>query len=178
MATTKLHQAQLMSAAWRIVEPLARTNPKVLMKRYGLSERQLKKAVNDLLQGNFKKSSRWNPAWDHPETIHHPVDSVVMTDIENGSNKGSDFDLLMDPDFDSVNGMCHFRWTEADVLTLCEGLPYRILEILRDATPGDDLYQEAVAFMDSDLFNHICAAFGLDRDYLLENALSITKADM
>lgn len=177
-STITIHQAQRVSAAWRVIEPLANGSIKSVCRRYNLTERQLKRAVVDLLQGNFKKGSHWNPAWDHPDVKHHPIDSVVMTDIENGHTKGSDIDLLMDPDFDPVNGICHLRWSEDDVLTLCEGLPYRLLEIIRDVDPSEVLFQEAVAFMDSSLFKTVCDSFGYDRDELLLQSLNIAKAHM
>jgi hypothetical protein len=167
----KLHNAQRMSAAWRIVEPLSNANPKVVMRRYNMNEKQLKKAIQDLMDGNFKRGRNWNPQWDHDDIIHHPMDSIVMTDIEKGSAKGADIDLFMDPDFDPENGMCHFRWGHDEVIKLCEALPYRLLEIVRDSKKEDDLYLEAIELMQTPLFFLICKAFGIDSPSLLQNAL-------
>lgn len=175
MRTQKLHQALRMQAAWRLIEPESKGTVASVSKRYGLTERELKRAVQDLITGNFKKGSAWNPFWDKPEIIHHPVDTAVMVDIQNGSAKGSDVDLMLDPDFDAVNGMLHKEWTTNDILALCEGIPFRTLEILRDVKPGTELYNEALEMMHSDFFANCCKAFGIDSESLLVNALKITN---
>ena len=175
---SKLHPALRMQAAWRLLEPGAKGTIKSVMKRYDMTERELKLACLDFLNGNFKKDKSWNPAWEDALVIHHPVDTAVMVDIGNGSDKGSDIDLMFDPDFDPVNGMLHVRWTSDDVLALCEGIPYRVLEILRDSKPGDELYQEAVEMADSQIFKMMCSAYGIDADAVLLQALNITKADI
>jgi hypothetical protein len=164
-------------AAYRFLED-ARATTESICNRFKMSETQLKRAVSDFKKCKFTKSQNWNPAWDRNDTIHHVVDTSVMVDIQNGSNKGSDIDLLLDPDFDPVNGLLHLHWSEDNKETLLEGLPYRILEILRDAKPGDELYQEALAFTDCPLFIGICKAYGIDREILIKSALEITKADL
>lgn len=170
-AQQTLHQAQRISAAWRIVEPGSTASPKSVMQRYGLSERQLKNAINELLDGKFKKDKNWNPAWEREDVIHHPLDRLLMTDIENGSHKGSDTNLLMDPDYDAFNGVCHYKWGIDEVVALCEGLPFRLLEIVRNSKNEDELYLEALEFMRSDFFALICKAFGMDNEELLTKAL-------
>lgn len=165
---------QRVQAAYRFLED-ARATPESICSRFKISETQLKRAVSDFKKCRFTKSHNWNPVWDQPDVLHHVVDTSVMVDILNGSNKGSDIDLLLDPDFDPVNGLLHLQWSELDKETLLEGLPYRILEILRDANPGDELYQEALAFTDCPLFIGICKAYGIDREILVKTALEITK---
>lgn len=167
----KIHQAQRISAAWRIVEPGTTACPNGVMRRYGLSKVQLRNAVQDLLAGNFKHDKNWNPAWDGEDVFHHPLDRLLMTDIENGSQKGSDMNLLMDPDFDALNGVCHYKWGMEEVVALCEGLPYRLLTIIRNSKKEDELYLEALDFMRSDFFALICKAFGMDAEELLAKAL-------
>jgi hypothetical protein len=167
----KIHQAQRISAAWRIIEPGSTANPDVIMRRYGLSKTQLKNAVQDLLAGNFKRDKNWNPFWEGEDIFHHPLDRLLMTDIENGSNKGSDMNLLMDPDFDALNGVCHYKWGMDEVIALCEGLPVRLLTIVRNSKNEDELYLEALEFMRSPFFALICKSFGMDAEELLEKAL-------
>lgn len=145
---TKLLPHDKVQIAWRYLDDENRATPTSIMKMYRITEDQLKKAVKDFQKGKFSKSKHWNPSWESNDTIHHVVDTSVMVDIEKGSPKGSDIDLFMDPNFDPVNGLLHINWTENDKETLFEGLPYRILEILRDTKPGDELYQEALLFTD------------------------------
>ena len=87
---SKLHPALRMQAAWRLLEPGAKGTIKSVMKRYDMTERELKLACLDFLNGNFKKDKSWNPAWEDALVIHHPVDTAVMVDIGNGSDKGSE----------------------------------------------------------------------------------------
>ncbi|MAA92986.1 MAG: hypothetical protein CML21_00480 [Rheinheimera sp.] len=174
----KLLPHERVQAAWRYLEPDARGTTASICKRYRMTEAQLKRAVSDFQKCRFTKSKNWNPFWDLPDTIHHVVDTSVMVDIEQGANKGSDIDLFMDPDFDPTNGLLHKQWTGMDKEALFEGLPFRILEILRDSRPGDELYQEAIAFTDCPLFKVICKAYGIDCDQLIQSALEITKSDI
>lgn len=174
----KLLPHQRVQAAWRLIDTESRGTTRSVCKRFGMSEAQLKRAISDFRKARFTRSKNWNPAWDRKDVIHHVVDTSVMVDIENGAPKGSDIDLFMDPDFDHVNGLLHKRWSDADKESLLEGLPYRILEILRDATPGDELYQEAIAFTDCPLFKVICKAYGIDCEALIKSALELTKADI
>lgn len=176
--TKKLMPHERFQAAWRLLEPDARGTPASICRRYKMTEQQLKRAVSDFNNCRFTKSHNWNPAWDREDTIHHVVDTSVMVDIEKGAPKGSDIDLFMDPDFDAVNGLLHKQWSNHDKESLFEGLPYRILEILRDSRPGDELYQEALAFTDAPIFKVICKAYGIDREQLIKSALEITKADL
>ena len=141
------------------------------MRRYGLSKIQLKNAVQDLLAGNFKHDKNWNPFWEGEDIFHHPLDRLQMTDIENGSHKGSDINLLMDPDFDAFNGVCHYKWGIDEVVALCEGLPIRLLTIVRNSKIEDELYFEALDFMQSPYFALICKALGMDAEELLNKAL-------
>lgn len=175
----KLLPHERVQAAWRFLEPESRGTPESICRRFGMSEAQFKRAVSDFQKCRFHRSnSHWNPVWDRPEVVHHVVDTTTMVDINNGSQKGADTDLLLDPDFDPVNGLLHLRWSDEDKEALLEGLPYRVLEILRDSTPGDELYQEALAFMDCPLFIGICKAYGIDREELLKSALEITKPNL
>lgn len=163
-----------VQAAWRILDPFSKGTEASVCRRFEITPAQLKRAVSDFKKCRFTKSRNWNPAWDREDVIHHVVDTSVMVDISNGSEKGSDIDLLMDNNFDPVNGLLHLRWTETDQIALLEGLPYRLLEILRDSRPGDELYQEALEFMYCPLFNGICKAFGIDRELLIKGALKHT----
>lgn len=176
--STKLLPSERVQAAWRILDPFSKGTESSVCRRYQITPTQLKRAVTDFKKHRFTKSKNWNPVWDREDVIHHVVDTSVMVDIVHGSEKGSDVDLLLDNNFDPVNGILHVQWTDDDKLALLEGLPYRMLEILRDSTPGDELYQEALEFMECTLFKAICKAFGIDRDVLLISALEITKADL
>lgn len=175
---TKQLPHERVQAAWRFLDTESRGTSESICKRFKMSETQLKRAVSDFQKCRFTKSRNWNPAWDRTDVIHHVVDTSVMVDIQKGANKGSDIDLFMDPDFDPVNGLLHKQWSGMDKEALFEGLPFRILEILRDARPGDELYQEAIAFTDCPLFRVICKAYGIDCDSLIQSALEITKADI
>lgn len=175
---TNLKPFQKNQAAWRFLSPFEQGTQKSVCKRFGIDQKQLEKAVNDFEKGNFKKTKHWNPSWSHPNCTHHVLDTSVMVDIENGSPKGSDLDLLMDPNFDPINGLLHINWSESDINTLCSSLPYRILEIIRDSVTDDPLYKEALEFASSDFFHDICAHFGIDSEILLIGALNITKADL
>jgi len=179
MATQhKLLPHERVQAAWRFLDTESRGTTESICRRFKMTEQQLKRAVSDFKKCRFTRSHNWNPAWDKSDTIHHVVDTSVMVDIEKGAPKGSDIDLFMDPDFDPVNGLLHKQWSDTDKESLLEGLPYRILEILRDSRPGDELYQEALAFTDCALFKGICKAYGIDRELLIQSALEITKADL
>lgn len=167
-----------VQAAWRILDPFSKGTEKSVCRRFEITPAQLKRAVSDFQKCRFTKSKNWNPAWDKEEVVHHVIDSTVMVDIDNGAEKGSDIDLLMDNRFDPINGILHVEWTDDDKMTLLEGLPYRMLEILKDSTPGDELYNEALEFMESPLFKGVCKAFGIDRERLIIGALEITKADL
>lgn len=167
-----------VQAAWRFLDPFSKGTEASVCRRFEITPAQLKRAVSDFKKCRFTKSKNWNPAWDKEEVIHHVIDTSVMVDIDGGAEKGSDIDLYLDNRFDPINGILHVEWTENDLISLLEGLPYRMLEILRDSTPGDELYQEALLMMDSPLFKAICKAFGIDRDRLIISALEITKADL
>ncbi len=175
---TKLLPYQKVQAAYRYLNDFEKGTEKSVCKRYQITPLQLHKAVSDFQASRFKKGKNWDPTWDASNVIHHVVDTSTIVDIEKGSTKGSDFDLFMDQDFDAVNGLLHITWTDEDKLNLCASLPYRILEIIRDSTPGDELYQEALLFAECDLFIQICKHFGLDNEILLKGALEITKADL
>lgn len=176
--TKKFLPHERVQAAWRFLDPYSKGTEASVCKRFQITPAQLKRAVSDFKNKRFSKSKNWNPAWDHDDVIHHVIDTSVMVDIVGGSEKGSDIDLLLDSNFDPINGLLHIHWTENDQIALLEGLPYRLLEILRDTRPGDELYQEALEFMDCPLFKTICKAFGIDADILILGALHITKADM
>jgi len=167
-----------VQAAYRYTSMFDRGTEKSVCSRYGITPIQLEKAVKDFENNKFKKGKNWNPNWDENSCIHHVVDTTTMVDIEKGAKKGSDFDLNFDPDFDAVNGLLHVNWSEEDILSLCEGLPRRIIEILRDSKPGDELYQEALLFTESKLFEQICDFFHIDAEKLVRRALEITKADL
>tara|TARA_Y100001963_G_scaffold36541_1_gene50989 strand:- start:288 stop:833 length:546 start_codon:yes stop_codon:yes gene_type:complete len=169
----KLLPHERIQAAWRLLEPDGRGTPASICRRYKMTEQQLKRAVSDFQNCRFTKSQNWNPVWDQPNTIHHVLDTSVMVDIEKGAPKGSDIDLFMDPDFDPVNGLLHKQWSDYDKECLLEGLPYRILEIIRDSRPGDELFQEAMEFVNCPLFYGICKAYGIDREQLLISVRSI-----
>ena len=183
MQTTKTNNTtflphQKVQAAYRYTNPFDRGTEKSVCQRYGITPKQLEKAVADFDNCKFKKGRNWNPSWNSSSVIHHVVDTATMVDIEKGSKKGSDFDLFLDPDFDAVNGLLHVNWTDNDVLALCEGLPRRIIEILRDSTPGDELYQEALRFTECKLFEQICEFYQIDAEILVKRALEITKAHL
>lgn len=184
MQTTKLSSFQKVQAAFRFSSPFEEGTEKSVCRRFKINPTQLHRAVIDLEKGKFSKTSKskkhlfWNPCWNHPDVIHHVLDISVAVDIEKGAPKASDNVLFMDPDFDAVNGVLHAKWDEKDIETLLAGLPYRVLEMLRDSTPGDECYNEAIEFAQCDLFKAICKKFGLDSEMLLISALELTKPNL
>lgn len=176
--STKLLPHQRVQAAYRFLSVFEEGTEKSVCKRFKITPDQLKKAVKDLENNKFKRTKNWNPLWDNADVIHHVLDTSISVDIERGAPKGSDLFVMMDQDFDAENGVLHLTWDENDCEILCASLPYRILEILRDSLPGDDLYQEALAFAECDLFKAICKKYNLDYELLLTKALEITKADL
>jgi hypothetical protein len=176
---TKLIPFQRFQAANRFSSPFEEGTEKSVCRRYQITPLQLHRAVSDLKHARFTKTKHcWNPAWTNPDVIHHVVDSSIAVDMLKGSPKASDMLLFMDPDFDAINGMLHAKWTEDDVNDLLAGLPYRVLEMIRDSTPGDECYNEAVEFAQCDLFKAICKRYNLDYEYLLISALELTKPDL
>jgi hypothetical protein len=176
---TALKPFQRFQAANRFASPFEEGTEKSVCRRYQITANQLHRAVIDLKNARFTKIKHcWNPAWTHPDVIHHVVDSSIAVDMLNGAPKASDMLLFMDQDFDAVNGMLHAKWTEDDVNTLLAGLPYRVLEMLRDSTPGDECYNEAIEFAQCDLFKAICKRYNLDYEILLISALELTKPDL
>jgi hypothetical protein len=171
--TTKLKPYQKTQAAWRFLNDFEKGTEKSVCKRFGIDQKTLEKAVDDFKKGNFKKTKSWNPNWSIPTCTHHVLDTSVMVDIEKGAPKGSDIDLLMDPNFDPINGLLHINWSEHEMVTLCASLPYRILEIIRDSEQNDELYFEAIEFGRSEYFHLICQHFDLDAEELLASALKI-----
>lgn len=176
-ASKKMAAWEKFQAAYRLLEDTEQGTEQSVRKRYRLTERQLKTAVSHFKRGVFKRDGYWDASWDHPDVIHHVIDRTTMVDILNGNAKGSDCDLLLDPCFDMENGLYHMRWSESDVEKLLAEIPYRALELLRDSTPGEECYEEAVLFLDSDAMRAICKKFGLDQEYILRAALEITKAN-
>lgn len=166
-------------AAYRLICPFEQGTVKSVCKRYKITPQELKSCVRDFIKCKYKRlKSAWNPLWDTENFYHHIVDTAVMVDIQNGSEKGSDSDLLMDPGFDAINGILHLEWTEEHINTLCASLPYRILEIIRDSRPGDELYEEAILFAKSEFFTLICKHFGLDSEELIKQAIEISRRDI
>lgn len=176
---TKLMPYQRVQAAYRFLSGFEQGTEQSVCKMFKIKPVELHKAVRDLENNRFKKNKkRWNPLWDGPDCIHHVLDTSITVDIEKGAPKGSDAFVLMDQDFDAQNGVLHLNWDEQDCETLCASLPYRILEILRDSVPDDELYQEALLFTECDFFKAICKKYGLDAEQLIKSALEITKADI
>ncbi len=174
----KVTPCEQVQAASRYLDPTNPATEASVCKRFKIDSEQLMTFSINFLQGNFKKlSKQWNPAWERKDIIHHPVDSYVFVDINNGSEKGSDIDLLFDPDFDSINGVLHLEWTEENIFTLLDGLPYRIVEIIRDISPKHPLYQEAILLADSEFFKLICTFYNMDSESLIAQAIKLKNTN-
>lgn len=175
---TKINHAKRVQAAFFAFHNPDRT-VKQLARKFSMSEKELEKAVKDYKKTKLLRKSKflWNPEWDDKDVIFHADDVYLHNDIVQGKDKQSVLQHgLFDPEYDAVNGGYHYSWSENDVETLLCSLPYRVLEILRDSEPGSEDYEEAVLFMDSDLFKAICKKNGLDAEEVQYQALSITKA--
>ena len=174
----QLHQALKVQAAQRLNSGSG--TPKSVAKRYKISERQAVKFQKDFNEGKLvKKGKNWNPDWDRPGVISHPVDREVMVDVLNGNTKDEGALIgMFDREFDGHNGLYHIEWAEDDWLAIVEGIPYRMLEIMRDSKPDSPLYCEAVEWMESEFFLKICTMLNIDAEKLLFEALCITKSEL
>ena len=174
MQPRRLKPCEQVQAASRYLDPTNPATETSVCKRFNITSEQLKTFSVNLVEGNFKEQPKhWNPAWSREGIIHHPVDSYVFVDIKNGGDKSADSDLLFDPDFDSINGVLHIEWTNEQIFTLLENIPYRVVEIIRDISPKHPLYQEAMLLAESDFFKLICKFFNLDSDLLIAKAIEL-----
>jgi hypothetical protein len=112
----KLKPHQKVQAAFRFSSAFEEGTEKSVCKRFKIHPEQLHKAVKDLENQRFKKSRNWNPIWDNSDCIHHVLDTSIAVDIERGAPKGSDLFVLMDQDFDALNGILHMTWDEQDCI--------------------------------------------------------------
>lgn len=146
--------------------------PNSVARRFKITEKQALKFQADFNNGQLtKKNSYWNPSWDDSNTIAHPIDSEVFVDMQNGNPKDESALLgFFEQEFDPINGVYHFDWSEDDILAVIEGLPYRLLQIIRDCKPSSELYKEAEAWFESDMFAMICEFLGYDAEELVLGA--------
>jgi len=154
---------------------------KYVARLFKTTSAEVRKVQDRVAQGKLLKkrgNPNWNTAWEHNDVIFHPNDHVVASDMLKGEKESSLGFGLLDPDYDPVNGGVHVKWSEDDVENVLASLPYTVLGIMRDCKPSSEAYQEAVLFLDSDLFLAICKKFGLDAEIIAKAALEITKADM
>ena len=102
-----------------------------------------------------------------------------MLDVLNGNQKDESALIgMFDNEFDGHNGLYHIEWKEDDWLAIVEGIPYRMLEIMRDSKPDSPLYCEAIEWMESEFFGEICKMLNINSESLLYEALRITKAEL
>lgn len=179
LTSNQKHIKRVQAAVYSIENP--EKTPAQLARKFSMDKEEIKHCVSKHKSGKLVKKLKkhWNHNWDHADVIFHADDNYIQRDIELGVNLNSTLTLgMFEPEYDSINGGSHFYWGEEEVNTLLCSLPYRVLEIIRDSEPGEDDYEEAVLFLDCDLMKAICKREGLDHEYILEQALTITKANI
>lgn len=174
---SNLHHALRVQCALRLNSGVG--TPQSCAKRYSITPEMAVKYQEQFNKGILlNRKKQWSPHWDKPEVIPHPLDTDIVVDILNGCPKHEDALIgMFDQEFDGVNGVYHITWDDNDILALCEGISYRILQILRDSKRGSELYLEAVEWLKSDFFKLICKTFGIDHDVLINESLRITQTD-
>lgn len=176
----KLPQALKIQAAVRLNSGVG--TPKSVAKRYKVTPEDAVKFQCEFNDGKLiskTKKANWNPQWDRADVIHHALDTDVVVDIQNGCKKQEDGLVgMFDQEFDAYNGMYHVEWSDGGIFDLLEAIPYRILEIIRDAEVDSELYLEAIEWLECPMFIEICKMFQMDHQVLLKQALEITKADV
>ena len=165
--TTQIHRAEKLLAVRRLAS--GKTTTKSLAKKYRTTERQVKTWVTQHENGRLLKQNHhmWNPSWDRPDTITHPLDEDILVGIKKGRPTYEDSIIsLLDPEVDPINGVTHVEWTDDQIDRLLLWMVDRALCLIRDVALATPEFKEEYDFVQSPMFSVFCKALGYDADVL------------
>jgi len=119
------------------------------------------------------RNSLSKPHWEKPGVIAHRLDNDSLEKLSN--RKSSNLWELSDPDFDGVNGVLYYEYTDQDLNKIWVGMINVHLENLRYAKDEGPLFLESLDWILSTQFEAYCFATQLDPYVLRRSIPSIVK---
>ena len=115
-----------------------------------------------------------DPSWFSDGVIHHELDKDLHERVKATDGLYESM-FILDPAFDVKRMMYHLYYSEDDCVKFWEGMICSALEFIRNAKPKNQSYQDAIDFINSELFEVICSAIGWDCEQIRQGTEKAMK---